>query len=86
MQSSATFAKAHPAFLGTNGYLGSSYFYMSGTSMAAAAVSGTVALMLQANPSLTPNDVKCRLMSSAHPAVTAGGRLAYTVLQQVREK
>ena len=32
------------------------YFTMSGTSQAAAVVSGAAVLMLQANPSLTPDD------------------------------
>src|SRR6266850_5466396 len=57
-------------------------FTMSGTSQATAVVSGVVALMLQVNPSLTPDQVKCRLMSGAHPAVTSKGVLAYTVFQQ----
>jgi serine protease AprX len=35
-----------------------SYFKMGGTSMAAPVVSGVVALMLEANPHLTPNQVK----------------------------
>ena len=82
MSGSSTIATAHPAFLGTNGYLGSSYFYMSGTSMSAAVVSGVVALMLQDQPRLTPDQVKCKLISSAHPAVNASGSLAYTVFQQ----
>src|SRR6202042_901026 len=55
---------------------------MSGTSQAAAVVSGVVALMLQVNPRLTPDQVKCHLMSGAHPAVNSAGNLAYTVFQQ----
>ncbi len=58
------------------------YFYMSGTSQAAAVASGVVALMLQADPSLAADDVKCRLMASARPAVAADGTLAYSVFQQ----
>src|SRR4029077_4392243 len=57
-------------------------FTMSGTSMAAAVTSGVVALMLEVSPSLSPDTVKCRLMSSARPAVKTNGTLAYTVFQQ----
>jgi serine protease AprX len=41
------------------------YLSLTGTSMAAPVVSGTVALMLQANPNLTPNLVKALLQYTA---------------------
>jgi serine protease AprX len=41
------------------------YMSLSGTSQAAPVVAGTVALMLQANPSLTPNAVKAILQYTA---------------------
>ena len=41
------------------------YLTLSGTSMAAPVVSGAVALMLQANPNLTPNAVKAILQYTA---------------------
>jgi serine protease AprX len=45
--------------------LDSPYFQMSGSSMAAGVVSGMAILMIQADPSLTPDTVKARLMKSA---------------------
>jgi serine protease AprX len=41
------------------------YLSLSGTSMAAPVVSGTIALMLEANPTLTPNAVKAILQYTA---------------------
>ncbi len=57
-------------------------FVMTGTSQASALVSGIAALLLQVEPDLTPDEVKCMLMSSAEPAINADGRLAYSPFQQ----
>ena len=51
---------------GTSNRASSTYAVMSGTSASAPVVSGAVALMIQADPRLTPGDVKLRLMDSAH--------------------
>jgi serine protease AprX len=63
------------------------YFRLSGTSMAAPVVSGVAALMLQANPSLTPNQVKYILKQTARPlpyASTAVGAGAVDALAAVK--
>jgi serine protease AprX len=52
-------------FQGNGSSSGSPYFAMSGTSMAAPVVSGVAALLLQQSSSLTPDQVKARLMKSA---------------------
>lgn len=70
-------AQEHPEF-----YDGGRYFEMSGTSQAAAVVSGVVALMLTQEPTLTPDEVKCRLMDSAHAAFNSNDELAYSIFQQ----
>ncbi|HEV1285601.1 MAG TPA: S8 family peptidase [Bryobacteraceae bacterium] len=48
----------------------STYMRLSGTSMATPVVSGAAALLLQQNPSLTPDQVKARLMKTAQKVLT----------------
>src|SRR5205823_4062329 len=47
------------------------YFTLSGTSMATPVVSGAAALLLQKSPSLTPDQVKARLMKTAYKTFPA---------------
>jgi serine protease AprX len=56
----------HPAHA-VPGLLGNYYFRMSGTSMASAVAAGAVALLLQDEPNLTPDQVKYRLMATERP-------------------
>lgn len=80
VQASAALVQGHPESRGAG-----DLFTMSGTSQSAAVVSGVAALMLQGQPGLTPDEVKCRLMATAHPAVDgdpASGTHAYSVFQE----
>ncbi len=47
------------------------YFRLSGTSMATPIVSGAAALMIEKDPTLTPDTVKARLMKTAYKAFPA---------------
>jgi subtilisin family serine protease len=57
-------------------------YVLTGTSQASAVVAGMAALLLQLEPGLSPDDIKCMLMSSAEPAINADGSLAYSPFQQ----
>ncbi|WP_412972524.1 S8 family peptidase [Glaciecola sp. MF2-115] len=61
---------------------GEQYQEISGTSQASAVVSGVAALMLQYNPYLSPDDVKCRIISSAKMAATTNGKMAFSPFEQ----
>ena len=66
----------HLAAPGVNIYstvLGGGYQMMSGTSMAAPHVSGVAALLLSTEPSLSPSDIKDRLITTAKPLSTLSG-------------
>ena len=73
----STLTKEYPEYL-----LRTGEFVMTGTSQASALVSGMVSLLLQLEPDLSPNDVKCKLLSSAELAINKDGLLAYSPFQQ----
>jgi serine protease AprX len=62
----ATLEGDYPAELVTGNNGNNDYFTLSGTSMATPAVVGAAALMLQQQSSLTPDQVKARLMASTY--------------------
>lgn len=65
----ARLVKEHPENR-VGGFIGPAhYFRMSGTSMASAVTAGAVALLLQAEPQLNPDQVKFRLQATARPFV-----------------
>ena len=76
-QPGSTLAREFPEY-----FLSSGEFVMTGSSQAAAVVSGLAALLLQLEPSLTNDELKCMLKTTAEPAIIADGRLAYSPFQQ----
>ena len=59
-------------------FLASGEFVSTGSSQAAAVVSGLIALLLEVKPELSNDDVKCLLTTSAQPAISRDGKLAYS--------
>ena len=70
-------AVENPNYLLTTGE-----FVSTGSSQAAAVVSGMAALLFQADPMLSNDDVKCLITTSAEPAINRDGRLAYSPFTQ----
>ncbi|MFJ5623570.1 S8 family serine peptidase [Peribacillus loiseleuriae] len=64
-----------------NSTIPSGYLEMQGTSMAAPHVSGASALILQAHPEWTPDQVKSALMSTSKPLLDKKGKLYRTFEQ-----
>ena len=62
--------------------LRSGEFVSTGSSQATALVSGILALLLQLEPDLTPDELKCKLITSAEPAINSDGLLAYSPFEQ----
>ncbi|MCX6372670.1 MAG: S8 family peptidase [Actinobacteria bacterium] len=62
---------APTASVETSGTAVSNYLMLSGTSTSAPVVAGAAALMIGADPNLTPDDVKARLMTTADPVAGA---------------
>jgi subtilisin family serine protease len=73
----STLTKKHPDY-----FLRTGEFVMTGSSQASALVSGIAALLLQLEPDLSPDDIKCKLITSAEPAINRDGLLTYSPFQQ----
>jgi subtilisin family serine protease len=63
-------------------FLGTGEFVMTGSSQAAAVMSGLAALILELEPTLNNDELKCLFVTSAEPAIEADGRLSYSPFVQ----
>jgi serine protease AprX len=73
----ATLEADYQAELVTGNDGNNDYFTLSGTSMATPVVVGSVALLLQQNSALTPDQVKARLMKTTYKLAPLGSTAAY---------
>jgi len=69
----STLALENPNYL-----LKTGEFVSTGSSQSAAVVSGMAALLISARPELSNDEIKCLLVTSAEPAISRDGRLAYS--------
>ncbi len=78
----ATLEAEYPSLLvnGNNGQ--PDYFTLSGTSMATPVISGAVALLLQQNSNLTPDQVKARLMQTTYQAFPTSTSITVPALDE----
>ena len=65
-----------------NWFLASGDFVSTGSSQSAAVVAGISALLLQVDTSLTNENIKCLLTTSARPAINRNGKLSYSPFTQ----
>lgn len=63
-------------------FMNSGDFVMTGSSQAASIVSGLAALMLELDPTLGNDELKCLLVTASDPAIEADGRLSYSPFVQ----
>jgi len=63
-------------------FLGTGEFVMTGSSQAAAVMSGLAALILELEPEFTNDELKCLFITSAEPAIERDGRLSYSPFVQ----
>lgn len=73
----STLAEDFPEYFLNNGE-----FVMTGSSQAAGVVSGLAALMLELDPALDNDALKCLLVTASEPAIEPDGRLSYSPFVQ----